>query len=70
MASEVSYLAVLKAEFDYDPQPDAEDELEIKEDQILLLVERADEECVRFRSDLRSHPNLFIGYFIVGGKSG
>ena len=70
MASEVSYLAVLKAEFDYDPQPDAEDELEIKEDQILLLVERTDEECVRFRSDLRSHPNLFIGYFIVGGKSG
>ena len=48
MASEVSYLAVLKAEFDYDPQPDAEDELEIKEDQILLLVERTDEECVRF----------------------
>ena len=28
MASEVSYLAVLKAEFDYDPQPDEEDELE------------------------------------------
>ena len=49
MASEVSYLAVLKAEFDYDPQPDAEDELEIKEDHILLLVERTDEECVRLQ---------------------
>ena len=36
------YLAVLKAAYDYEPQSD--DEIAIKEDQILLLVERTDEE--------------------------
>jgi len=36
------YLAVLKALYDYEPQSD--DEIEIKEDQILLLVQRVDEE--------------------------
>ena len=47
MASEPeSYLAVLKASYDYDPQPDAEDELAVKENQLLLLVERTDDECV------------------------
>ncbi|KAK7696019.1 hypothetical protein QCA50_000659 [Cerrena zonata] len=53
MASEPSYLAVLKAEFDYDPQPDAEDELAVKEDQIVLLVERTDEDWwkVRVKTD-------------------
>lgn len=47
MASEPEeYLAVLKAAYDYDPQPDAEEELEVKENQILLLLERTDEEYV------------------------
>lgn len=68
MASEPSYLAVLKAEFDYDPQPDAEDELEIKEDQILLLVERTDEECVRLSSVFDHVLTWFIGFCSVGGK--
>jgi len=37
-----NYLAVLKASYDYKPQSD--DEVEIKEDQILLLLEKVDEE--------------------------
>lgn len=36
------YLAVLKAVYDYEPT--SEDELAIKEDQILFLVEKTDEE--------------------------
>ncbi len=43
MAQEENYLAVLKASFDYDPQEDAEDELPIKENQLLFLIERVDE---------------------------
>jgi actin cytoskeleton-regulatory complex protein SLA1 len=38
------YIAVLKASYDYVPQ--SEDEIEIKEDQLLLLVEKTDDECV------------------------
>lgn len=36
------YQAVLKASYDYDPQ--SEDEIQMKEDQILLLIEKTDEE--------------------------
>jgi hypothetical protein len=39
-----TYLAVLKAAYDYEPQPDAEDELAIKEGQLLFLLERVDDE--------------------------
>lgn len=39
-----TYLAVLKAAYDYEPQPDAEDELTIKENQVLFLLERVDDE--------------------------
>ena len=38
------YLAVLKASYDYNPQ--SEDEIAIKEDQILFLKERVDDEYV------------------------
>ncbi len=38
------YLAVLKAAYDYAPTSD--DEIALKEDQILLLLERVDDECV------------------------
>ena len=38
------YLAVLKAAYDYEPT--SEDEIAIKEDQILFLVERTDDEYV------------------------
>lgn len=38
------YLAVLKAAYDYEPQ--STDEIAIKEDQILLLLERTDDEYV------------------------
>lgn len=38
------YLAVLKASYDYTPQ--SEDEIEIKADQLLLLIEKTDDECV------------------------
>ena len=36
------YIAVLKAVYDYEPT--AEDEVSLKEDQILFLVERTDDE--------------------------
>lgn len=36
------YLAVLKASYDYAPQSD--DEIEVKENQILFLIERTDDE--------------------------
>jgi actin cytoskeleton-regulatory complex protein SLA1 len=39
-----TYLAVLKAAYDYDPQPEAEDEINIKENQTLLLLEKVDDE--------------------------
>jgi len=38
------YLAVLKASYDYEPQ--SNDEIAIKEDQLLLLKERVDDELV------------------------
>lgn len=38
------YLAVLKASYDYDPQ--SSDEIAVKEDQLLFLVERTDDELV------------------------
>lgn len=41
-AEQEEYLAVLKASYDYEPQ--SEDEIEIKEDQLLLLIERTDDE--------------------------
>ena len=40
------YLAVLKAAYDYEPQADAEDEIAIKENQLLFLLERTDDEYV------------------------
>lgn len=43
MAEELEqYLAVLKASYDYEPQ--SEEEIAIKEDQLLFLLERTDEE--------------------------
>jgi len=39
-----TYITVLKAAYDYEPQPGADDELAIKENQILFLVERVDDE--------------------------
>ncbi|KIY42908.1 hypothetical protein FISHEDRAFT_63096 [Fistulina hepatica ATCC 64428] len=38
------YLAVLKASYDYQPQPGADDEIAIKEDPLLFLVERVDDD--------------------------
>lgn len=40
------YLAVLKASYDYEPQPDAQDEIAMKEDQLLFLLEKVDDEYV------------------------
>ena len=39
-----NYLAILKASYDYEPQSD--DEISIKEDQLLLLIEKVDDELV------------------------
>ncbi|KAF9534358.1 hypothetical protein CPB83DRAFT_879575 [Crepidotus variabilis] len=49
MASEEpeNYLAVLKAAYDYEPQ--SEDEIAIKQDQLLLLVEKVDEDWWRVK---------------------
>ena len=57
MASEPEeYLAVLKAAYDYEPQPDAEEELAIKENQLLLLLERTDEEYVTLSPRISPPP--------------
>jgi len=39
-----TYIAILKASYDYEPQSD--DEISIKEDQLLLLIEKVDDELV------------------------
>ena len=68
MASEQEpYLAVLKASYDYEPQPDAEDELAIKENQLLLLLERTDDEYVGCCPHYRVRP--FLTSLVAGGKS-
>ena len=58
------YLAVLKASYDYDPQ--SEDEIAIRENQLLFLLQQVDDEYVRLRSifacTLTRPPS-------VGGKS-
>ncbi len=53
-AEQAKYLAVLKASYDYEPQPDAEDEIAIKENQLLFLLQRTDEECDH------PSPSLFL----------
>ena len=58
------YLAVLKASYDYAPQ--SEDEIAIKEDQLLYLVERTDEEYV----GLCSWVDFTYSFrTLVGGRS-
>ncbi|EKM59126.1 uncharacterized protein PHACADRAFT_191439 [Phanerochaete carnosa HHB-10118-sp] len=49
------YLAVLKAAYDYEPQADAEDELAVKENQLLFLLERTDDEWwkVKVKADMQ-----------------
>nr|GAT54095.1 predicted protein [Mycena chlorophos] len=44
MAETTWYLAVLKASYDYEPEAGADDEIAIKEDQILFLKERVDQD--------------------------
>ena len=44
MAATAHYLGVLKALYDYNA--DSEDEISVKEDQILFLIERTDDEYV------------------------
>ena len=58
------YLQVLKASYDYDPQ--SEDEIAIKEDQLLFLIERTDDECVRSSSIVSSSHSHFS--CTAGGK--
>ncbi|KAJ7228690.1 hypothetical protein GGX14DRAFT_414337 [Mycena pura] len=48
MAASEHYLAVLKASYDYDPDPSADDEIAIKENQILFLKERFNQEYNSF----------------------
>ncbi|TFK55671.1 hypothetical protein OE88DRAFT_1652089 [Heliocybe sulcata] len=46
-AEQDKYLAVLKASYDYEPQ--AEDEIEVKEDQLLFLLEKTDDDWWRVK---------------------
>lgn len=58
------YLAVLKASYDYEPQ--SEDEIAVKEHQIVFLLEKTDDELgailLTFLATIDSHINL------VGGR--
>jgi hypothetical protein len=44
-APTMSYLGVLKAAYDYEPQ--GADEIAVRENALLFLLERTDDECVR-----------------------
>ena len=69
MASEPEeYLAVLKAAYDYEPQPDAEDELAVKENQLLLLLERTDEEYVALSPRISPPTSTLTDPLLVGGR--
>jgi len=65
-----TYITVLKAAYDYEPQPGADDELAIKENQILFLVERVDDELSihPLASFLRSSSDS-QSLSTVGGRS-
>jgi hypothetical protein len=67
-AAPETYLAILKASYDYEPQPDAEDELAIKEDQLLFLLEKTDDEYVLFVTALAPR-RLTSSPLTAGGKS-
>jgi hypothetical protein len=59
------YLAVLKASYDYDPDPGADEEIAIKENQILFLKERVDAEYL-----LSLHVPVPQSHFLAaGGRS-
>lgn len=66
-----TYLAVLKALYDYEPEPDAEDELAIKENQVLFLVERVDDELSTAlnTSILQVFLSNFQSLSLAGGRS-
>lgn len=69
MASEPEeYLAVLKAAYDYEPQPDADEELAIRENQLLLLLERTDEEYVMVMTPQVDMSVLNFASLLVGGR--
>ena len=67
-AEHVAYLTVLKASYDYEPQPDAEDEIAIKENQLLFLLERTDEECVASYQPPASTRMLTMDSGVAGGR--
>lgn len=65
-----TYLAVLKAAYDYEPQADAEDELAIKENQVLFLLERVDDELsIRPSTSFLYFPSDVRSFSAVGGRS-
>lgn len=66
MAPPASYLAVLKAAYDY--TPDSKDEIAIKEDQILFLIERTDDEYVPPRAISTIHDLHYPCYSVGGGS--
>lgn len=66
MASNEEYLEVLKASYDYEPQ--SEDEIAIKEDQLLFLLERTDDEQVITAGSLRGKLTN-SARFLGGGRS-
>lgn len=64
-----TYLAVLKAVYDYEPQPDAEDEIAIKENQVLFLVERIDDELSSNTCILTFHLTFNRSLQLVEGQA-
>ncbi|KAH9894467.1 hypothetical protein C8Q73DRAFT_695666 [Cubamyces lactineus] len=65
-AEQETYLAVLRASYDYDPQPDAEDEIAIKENQLLFLLERTDEDWwkVKVKADEEGPTGLVPAAYV------
>ncbi|KAJ2971983.1 hypothetical protein NUW54_g12369 [Trametes sanguinea] len=61
-----TYLAVLRASYDYEPQPDAEDEIAIKENQLLLLLERVDDDWwkVKIKSEEEGPAGLVPAAYV------
>lgn len=58
------YLAVLKASYDYEPQ--SEDEIAIKESQIVFLLEKADDELSPILLNFLAITDLCIE--LAGGR--
>ncbi|KAI0296115.1 SH3 domain-containing protein [Multifurca ochricompacta] len=62
------YIAVLKASYDYSPQSD--DEIPIKEDQLLLLIEKTDDDWwkVKAKGNSDGHGGLIPSAYVESAE--